>query len=1119
MKALPGFCLGLVTMTCLAVDGPTGSGFRGSPLLPPSGDGRVGFDRIPPASVGITFTNELSAERAGQFQNLMNGSGVAAADVDGDGWVDLFFCHRQSVSRLYRNLGGVRFEDITAKAGLAALKLNASGAIFGDIDGDGSPDLVVSSFGGPHACFKNDGKGNFREVTAEAGITGKSGSTSIALSDVDGDGDLDLYWCNFALEALLRDGSNVTTRMVDGKPVVTGRYAKRLRVVDGNLIELGDPDVLYLNDGTGRFSPAPWEAHFQDHDGTPVPPPPDLGLAVQIRDIDGNGTPDIYVCNDFHTPDRIWLGDGKGHFRAPSPWALRNMTFASMGVDFADLDRDGHLEFVTLDMMHRDLRRNLRTTRFSLNNRRSPGLSPDRQDVPRNCLYWNRGDGTWAEIGIFAGLAATGWSWTPLFLDVDLDGWEDLLVSNGYHHDVNDWDTSDRIRAQDAQTRRGARNLLRDYPPLTPPKYAFRNGRDLTFEEVGAEWGFAMTDIAHGMIAVDLDHDGDLDIVANCMPGTPLLLLNRTHAPRLTVRLLGRRGNQDGLGAKITVSGGPVVQTQEIVAGGQYLSHGEPIRTFAAGSGSMSVEVRWRSGRVSRMSGAKAGWIQVVDESQATESAASPAGLASTPGATVPGLFRDATANLGHRHQEEPFDDFASQPQLPRRLGQEGPSVLATDLDKDGNVDVVLGSGRGGRLTVKLGDGKGGFRALETDGPELPDDLLGLAFLPGAAEGDGVVAGALASFESSMTNGPSVLRWRVTREGLRSLPPLPSIGASPSALAAADFDGDGDQDLFVGGRVVPGRWPVPASSMVFLSEGGTMRADPMATEVFRRLGLVTAAVSGDLDSDGRPELVVAAEFGTIRVFSRRESGWEERTRALGLESGVGLWNSVAVADLNGDGRLDLIAGNEGSNTHRTLWGLPAVFWKEAGDDRPLALVEAAMQGGVPVPVRDRDHLATTIPDIADRFPNHTSYSNADALAVLGATAPGRIEVTHVRSAVFLRGANGYVRAELPREAQWTPVSGIAVADFDQDGRNDLFLSQNRFAMRPEDMACDAGVGCVLLGDGQGGFRAVPANRLGGLRVLGEQRGCASADFDGDRRPDLIVSQNGSETRMFLGRRP
>jgi len=293
----------------------------------------------------------------------------------------------------------------------------------------------------------------------------------------------------------------------------------------------------------------------------------------------------------------------------------------------------------------------------------------------------------------------------------------------------------------------------------------------------------------------------------------------------------------------------------------------------------------------------------------------------------------------------------------------------------------------------------------------------------------------------------------------------------------------------------------------------------MATEVFRRLGLVTAAVSGDLDSDGRPELVVAAEFGTIRVFSRRESGWEERTRALGLESGVGLWNAVAVADLNGDGRLDLIAGNEGSNTHRTLWGLPAVFWKEAGDDRPSALVEAAMQGGVAVPVRDRDHLAITIPDIVDRFPNYTAYSNADALAVLGAAAPGRIEVTHVESAVFLWGANGFVRVELPREAQWTPVSGIAVADFDQDGRKDLFLSQNRFAMRPEDTACDAGVGCVLLGDGQGGFRAVSATRLGGLRVLGEQRGCASADFDGDRRPDLIVSQNGSETRLFLGQRP
>lgn len=1110
MKTLAGVLYALV-LPFLTADWTVENGFRWMPLAKPGGDGSPGFDRIDPASIGITFTNALSAERVTQFQNLMNGNGVAAADVDGDGWVDLFLCHRQSTSRLYRNLGDGRFVDVTEASGLAGLRLIASGAVFGDLDGDGAQDLLVSSFGGPHACFRNDGKGHFRDVTAEAGITGKSGASSMALSDVDGDGDLDLYWCNFALEALFRDGSVVTTRVVDGKTVVTGRYAKRIQVVDGNLIELGDPDVLYLNDGTGKFTPAPWETHFADADGQPVSAPLDLGLAVQIRDIDGNGTPDIYVCNDFHTPDRVWLGDGKGHFRAPSPWALRNMTFASMGVDFADLDRDGRLDFVTLDMLHRDLRWNLRTSRFDIENPRVPGIFPHRENVPRNCLYWNRGDGSWAEIGIFAGIAATDWSWTPLFLDVDLDGWEDLLVSNGYQYDVNDLDSSARIKASEKFPTKPSRNLYLGYPPLTPPKFAFQNRRDRTFEEVGTKWGFNATNIAHGLISADLDRDGDLDLVANCQPGPPLVYLNRTHAPRVAVRLRGRKGNPDGLGARILLRGGPVEQQQEMVAGGQYLSHAETVRTFAAGSGPMSLEVRWRSGRVSRVEGVLSGRLYEVEEAGATEAAPV---VSAPPGR---GWFEDVSPKLDLRHHEEPWDDFGFQPLVPRRYSQEGPPIMVSDIDGDGNLDVVMGSGRGGRLEIRTGNGKGEFRSKDVSGPELPDDLLGLVHLPGA--GGGVIAGAVANLESGAVDGPSVLLWKVEAGGLTPMTPLPSVGSSPGCLAAGDFDGDGDVDLFVGGRLIPGRWPEPAASGVFLAEGGTFKAEPLPGDLLHRLGLVTAAAVVDLDGDRVAEVVVAKEFGALQALKRTPAGWKDVTAEVGLESGVGLWNSLVAIDVDGDGALDLVAGNEGRNSQRTQWGDPAVVWNSSDRTAPVLLVESAMVGGEAIPVRNREFLSTLFGDLPVRFPNHTAYSQSNSRAVLGGDGAKLLVADEVRSCVFLRRQGKFVKSPLPQEAQWAPVSGIAAGDFNGDGKPDLFLAQNRFALRKEDTAADAGAGCVLVGDGRGGFRSSEAIERGNWRIHGEQRGVAAGDFNKDGRIDLVVSQNGAQTRLLMGLAP
>ncbi len=1093
-----------------ALEWEAGAGFR-SALLPTPKEARAaGFTRLSPAEIGITFTNALSPARVMQFQNLMNGAGLAAADVDGDGLVDLYFCHKQAANRLYRNLGGGKFEDITAQSGAMCTNQSSFGAVFGDINGDGAPDLLVSGFGGPHACLINDGKGRFRDATAEAGITGKSGGTSMALADLDGDGDLDLYWCNFAVQAILRDGVLITTRVIDGQPTVTGRYAGRVRIEDGTLVEYGDPDVIYFNDGKGRFTASPWEKTFSDASGRPFPTPQDFGLAVQIRDIDDDGNPDIYVCNDFQTPDRLWFGDGRGHFREASPWALRNMSLASMGVDFADIDRDGRLDFVTVEMMSRDLGQHLRTSSSMTPVQRLPGLSAGRSDVPRNCMYWNRGDGTWAEIACFSGVAATSWSWTPLFIDVDLDGWEDLLVSNGMIHDVNSREVGETTSKRQNQSLKPTRDVLLKYPPLTPPKYAFHNRRDLTFDEVGTAWGFDAPDIAHGMITADIDEDGDLDVILNCLNGPPLVYRNDASGKRIAVRLKGRPGNATGVGGKITVTGGPVVQVQEIVAGGQYLSHSEPLRTFAAGAGPMSLEVRWRSGLISRVADVQAGRIYEIDEASAVSAGASqPKPAPSTP------LFADRSADLGHTHHEEAFDDFARQPLLHRRLAQAGPEVLLADVNRDGFRDVVIGAGRGGRIAVKLGDGRGGFRdAVLTETP-LPDDVIGLAFVTNATGGE--LFAAVSNFESTSAGGPSVLRWKTGADGFQALEPLPAFGACPGPLVAADFDGDGDADVFVGGRVIPGRWPEPAPSALFKNTNGRFERDTRADGVLASLGLVTGAAAGDIDGDGRPELVVSTEYGSIRVVRFGERGAEDVTERFGLRSHVGLWNCVALADLDGDGLLDLIAGNEGLNTSWHIWGdgLASVFYEASAEGGAVAPVEAVQVGGRPVSIRDRGFLSAGIPDVATRFQSHPAFSSASAPEIAGdPTKMKSLRATTMATSVFLRRGERFEMVPLPREAQFAPVSGIAVADFDSDGKPDIALAQNRFAVRPEDMMADGGNGLVLLGDGRGAFKAVPAARLG-FSVYGEQRGIAAGDLNGDGSADLVIGQNGAETRLLI----
>ncbi len=1141
-----GLALALVPARAVVagLEWQAGSGFRSAALAVPVG-GKTGFTILPPTQTGVAFTNALAEDHYLTNQILLNGSGVAAGDGDGDGLCDLYFCGLDGSNAFYRNLGNWRFEDITASAGVACADQPSSGAVLADVDGDGDLDLLVNGVGTGTRLFLNDGHARFTETTRQAGLLGGTGATSMALADIDGDGDLDLYVVNYRTTTFRDEPPkrySVATAngkfelvAVDSRPLTASDLKGRFSVNrETGVLENGEADVLYRNDGHGHFTPVDWtDGTFLDEDGKPMAVPYDWGLSAMFHDLNGDGAPDLYVCDDFHSPDRIWINDGQGRFRAIPRLAVRQTSIFSMGLDIADVDRDGHDDFFVADMFSRQhARRQVQLME------RQPMVLPvgrldDRPQYSRNTLFFNRGDGTFAEIAQYVGVEASDWTWCPVFLDVDLDGFEDLLCITGHVRDAQNIDIARRIDALTHSQKLSwteQLRLRRLFQPLNVPNYAFRNRGDLTFQEVSHAWGFDSLKVSQGVALADLDNDGDLDVVVNCLNDSPILYRNDSTHPRVSVRLRGRPANTEGVGARIAVSqAGLLVQSQEIMAGGRYLSSDQPMRVFAATStnADLTIRVRWRSGQESVVAQARANRLYEIDEAGAT---AVPANTAPTE---PPPFFSDVSELIGHRHHEEPFDDFQQQPLLPHKFSQLGPGVSWYDFDGDGWDDLIIGSGRGGRLSVFHNDGEGGFapfREVALDAPVARDQTTVLGWQ--RAPGQVVLLAGSANYEDGRTNGAVVAQYDLGAKTVDES--LPGQRSSTGPLAMGDVDGDGDLDLFVGGRVIAGRCPEPASSLIFRNDAGALHLDSEASRAFADAGLVSGAVFTDLDGDGFPELVLACEWGPVRIFQNDKGRFQLRDFALTWPANIahpsaarlsqmtGWWNSVAAGDFDGDGRMDLIAGNWGCNTkYQSQLSAPLhTHYGDLNDDGFVEILEAYADPDLKkiVPFRDWGTLSQSMPFILDRFDSYTAFSTAGVSEILGDRMKQvkDLPVVTLDSVVLLNRQDHFEVRPLPREAQFAPVFGLAVADFDGDGREDVFASQNFFAVAPLTSRCDAGLGVWLKGDGKGQFAAVPA-RASGLYVYGEGRGAAVCDFDHDGRVDLAVGQNGEATRLFHNR--
>lgn len=1122
-----------------ALDWKPHPGHRRAVVRPGPGRG-PGFELQPPAVTGVAFTNHLDEATVARNRLLELGSGVALGDVDGDGRVDVYLCRLEGDNVLYRNLGDWRFEDITARAGVACPDQYSTGCNLADLDGDGDLDLLVNSLGGGTRAFRNDGTGRFTE--AELGFLRNTGATSMALADVEGDGDLDLYVTHYRSDTFHdppKGGRFVQRRQPDGTTVIEpkDRYVG-MPAMNGNLevLERGEADAMYINRGGTNVVLVPWNVglFIDEQSQALVEPPRDWGLAVMFRDLDGDHRPDLYVCNDFvHWPDRLWLNLGK-RFQAAPPTALRNQPLSSMSMDAADIDRDGHDDFFVAEMLspRREDRARQRpdtldgVVRWPLER---PAFRPE---VTRNTLQRSRGDGTWADIAPLAGVAATDWTWSSAFLDVDLDGWEDLLLTTGNFHDVQDVDAQGRIIREglwkSPETRRQALALL---PRRATPSVALRNRRDLTFEDTGAAWGFDQRGFAHGMAFGDLDNDGDLDVVVNVLNGPARLLRNGAQAPRLAVCLKGARANTAGIGARIRVTGGPVAQHQEMISGGRYLSGDQAQRVFAAGEArSLDVEVIWRNGRRTEVRGLEPNQVVEIEELGTLDPPAPPA----APQA----LFQAQVAAPDPVPREPDPAEFERQPLLPRRLATEAPGLAWADWDGDGDPDLWVGADEDGRPRALRNDGASGF---------VTDDTLRLRFLesgpcpavliaPGL-QGDGPslrwIAG-LASAKDASGGTPRFADLGPSNAAPSIAPSaIPSDAGSTGPLALADVDGDGRLDLLVGARAKAGRYPETAATLLLPGTAPGWGPPGVVTDSAR----VSGAVFTDVDADGDPDLVLAGDWDSLRLFRNDGGRLVEATAGSGLESRKGFWNGVAAGDFDGDGRMDLVASNWGRNWRIDQTGGPAGVTPAAGRQAPVRLVSGEFSEpgrvitllasvdpatGRQTPWRSWSALAKAIPSLVERVPSHREFAARDVTGLLGplAARASSLEADTFDSMLFLNRGGRFEAVPLPVEAQFTPAFGVSVADFDGDGREDLFLAQNFSGVDAETSRHDAGTGLVLLGDGRGGFRSL-SPREAGFSLPGEQRASAVADVDGDGRPDLAVGQHAGITRILrnVGGRP
>lgn len=1097
----------------------------------------VGFTRMPSKDTRITWSNHLAPEQAETNRILENGSGVAAGDVNGDGWCDLYFATLEGSNHLCLNRGGWVFEEVELAGGAGCSGQASTGVLLGDVDGDGDLDLLVNGVGTGTRLFMNDGVGRFLEKM-DSGLLHSGGCMSMSMADADQDGDLDLYVTHYRENTWKDLPPGVSPRVIqkDGKPFALPED-RFVAVASGGprpqIIEIGEADAFYLNDGNGVFKLQSWtEGRFLDEDGKPLTSPPrHWGLSVMFRDLNGDSLPDLIVCNDFaYGEDQVWINQGKAIFRQIPNKFMRQSSWSSMAVDVADINRDGYDDFFVVEMLSRQHSKRMTQRANQETGIQWPSvrMSLDRPQTQRNTLFLGREDGSFAEIARFAGLDATEWSWGTAFIDVDLDGWEDLLVANGNNHDLLDGDaTIAAVMSMRSAPRGQTPRTLLMYPSLHTSNLAFRNQGNLTFEETGEQWGFHDVGISQGLCLADLDQDGDLDIVLNNLQDKPSLYRNDATQPRLGISLSGRFNNTAGIGARLTLEPGMEsdvpVQTQVMISGGRYLSSDQSMRVFALPKrmDGARLKVKWPSGRETVLETIQPNTHYHIHEpiAQMVHTMTQEKQPSAKP------LFENVTLSIRAEHE---FDaqpaELIAQPMLPYLIDRKGPVMDMTTSPADGDL-LAIGHGKwfGVRSSMEpekmISPGEG-------HGFALHGNVRDVAVW---TEIDGIprVAVSISNLRSLASEGPTAVRsnasvyiYQYQKGALTLSESLLGHAAMPGTLALIDYDSDGDKDLFVGGRMNAGRYPEPAISRLYRNDQGRFKLDLDQSRAWYSMGLVTDAKPLDWDGDKDMDLLVACEWGTLRLWDNVGGSFVEKTESIGFASRKGLWTALEIADLDRDGDMDIVAGNWGNNTsyQRHLHHPVRMYHGDLDRNGTYDLLESYFdpERQAWVPARDLIALGEAFPFIQSK---HRTYVGVSRLGVEnlfeGVAFPNQwVEAQRLESGVWWNEGGTFQWQALPIAAQLSPVSSIAVADFNGDKRLDIFLGQNFQALRPENSRYDAGLGLVLLSDGERKFRPLSVAESG-LCLLGEQDAVMATDWNHDGRMDLLVGQTAEPLQLFL----
>ena len=1064
------------------------------------------FEMITSDQSGIQFVNTLSEDAQINYFNygyIYNGGGVAVGDIDGDDLPDLYFSSTMGSNKLYRNLGDFRFEDITEQAGVAAEQGFKTGVLMADVNADGKLDIYVCRTGnGPleersNLLYINQGNGTFLEQSFQYGLGDPANTNHAVFFDYDADGDLDCYWLNHPV----RFGTNTRPRLKAG-----------VRNTDPETPF--ESDRLFRNDNN-QFVDVTVQAGLVNSS---------FGLSVSVRDFNRDGRPDLFVANDYIEPDFLYINNGNGTFTDRSSEYFDQISQNSMGSDAADMDNDGDIDLVVLDMLPEGNKRQKSLMNTMMLDRYQVLLDYGygKQQM-RNVLQYNQGNRGFSEQAQMAGLDATDWSWAPLAADFDNNGFKDLFITNGYRRDVTDLDF---IRYKNDSLRRDMpmselHNVLERIPSVKLSNYLYLQNGEGGFRNAALSQGLSKPTFSNGAVYTDLNGDGMLDLVVNNLEDQASIYRNTGYNAGhwLKVKLKGAAKNPEAIGARIIVQAGGVQFEVEQQPVRGFFSSVDPVLHLGLGNNETvdRVYVQWPDGTWS------SGWAGPADQLLVIAHGQNPSSAPDKP--EVPVLF-ESSNSVRFRHVENVFEDFKREYLLPRRLSREGPHMTTADFNQDGLADLFVGGAAGQPGALFFQQQNGSFKT------DIPAAFRADAACEDAqscaldANNDGHLDLYVCSGGYAMSLGDALYQDRLYlgdgRGGFqKSTDALPAMLQPSSVAQASDWDGDGDLDLFVGGRALPGQYPVsPRSYLLQNQDGHFVDVTSGLAPALLQPGMVTDAVWMTLPGSEKQSLVLCGEWMPIRVFSWNQDVLTEQS-GTGLEQSNGWWNKLIPVDANGDGLMDLVAGNLGQNSrfHPTPDAPMLLLAKDFDANGQMDAVMFRTLDGVLRPVPGFDQLSTQLPFLRKRFHRYQAYANASLDDIFPAAEQNgalRLSAFTLDSWLLINdGHGGFRPSPLPAKAQAFPVQDGLAGDWNQDGIMDVLLAGNFYHLDVESGPISAGKGLLLAGK-PGGIFVAEETAGYGLYAPGDVRSLAAIPLSTPGKVLVVIGVNDGETLSFTG---